>query len=127
MAFVSVVRTGTHGSHDRITIEFSNGVPHDVQISAPGAPTFYASPSGAQFTVKGSKGLLVTVHGADLHTAYGGSTDIVTRYPTIAEVRRAEDFEGVVQFGVGVNGAGCYRAFWLTGPDRLVIDVQAGG
>lgn len=125
VAYVSAVRTGAHGSYDRVTIEFSNGVPGDVQISAPGSTTFTASPSGQQLTVKGSHGILVTIHGADLHTAYSGSIDIVTGDATLAEVRRVEDFEGVVQLGLGVNGTGCYRAVWMSNPDRLVIDVQA--
>jgi hypothetical protein len=125
VAYVSAIRTGSHGTYDRVTIEFSNGVPHDVQVSAPGGTTFTLSPSGRQVTLKGGKGILVIVHGADLHTAYSGPVDIVTGDPTIAEVRIVEDFEGVVQLGLGVNGAGCYHAFWLTGPNRLVIDFQA--
>ncbi|HSS61628.1 MAG TPA: hypothetical protein VLK30_09260 [Candidatus Limnocylindrales bacterium] len=126
VAYISSLRAGTHGTYDRVTIEFGNGVPHDVQVSGPNAgTTFTLSPSGMQVTLKGDHGILVIIHGADLHTAYSGSTDIVAGYPTVAEVRRVEDFEGVVQVGLGVNGAGCYRAFWLTGPDRLVIDVQA--
>jgi hypothetical protein len=127
VAFVSALRTGTHGTYDRITIEFANGVPHDVQVHAPGSTSFIASPSGLQITVKGQHGILVVIHGADLHTSYSGSIDIGTGYATLAEVRRVEDFEGVVQLGLGVNGTGCYRAFWLNSPDRLVIDVQAGG
>ena len=125
VAFVSAVRTGSHSGYDRITIEFGNGVPHDVQISAPnGGTTITMSPSGQQATLRGDHGILITIHGSDLHTSYSGSTDIVTGDPTIAEVRRVQDFEGVVQLGLGVNGAGCYRASWMTNPDRLVIDVQ---
>ena len=32
---------------------------------------------------------------------------------------------GVVQLGLGVSGATCYRAFTLNNPSRLVIDIQA--
>jgi len=127
VAYVSALRTGTHGSYDRVTIEFGNGVPHDVRLSAPmSGTTFTLSPSGQTVTLKGDHGLLVVIHGADLHTSYSGSVDIVTGYATLAEVRRVEDFEGVVQLGLGVNGSGCYRAFWMTDPDRLVIDIQTG-
>jgi hypothetical protein len=125
VVFISAVRTGSHGGYDRITIEFTNGVPHDVQISAPsGDTTFTLSPSGQQATLKGDHGILITIHGSDLHTSYSGSTDIITGDPTIAEVRRVQDFEGVVQLGLGVNGPGCYTATFMTNPDRLVIDVQ---
>ena len=125
VAYVSALRTGTHGSYDRITIEFANGVPSDVQVSAPDGTTFTLSPSGQSATIRGDHGILITIRGADLHTSYSGSTDIVTSYATLVEVRRVQDFEGVVQLVLGVKGAGCYRAFFMTNPDRLVIDVQA--
>jgi hypothetical protein len=35
-----------------------------------------------------------------------------------------EDFEGVVQWGLGLSKSACYRAFFLTNPTRLVIDIQ---
>jgi hypothetical protein len=125
VVFISAVRTGSHTGYDRVTIEFANGIPQDVKVSAPAPGTaFTLSPSGMQATLKGDHGILITIHGSDLHTSYTGSTDIVTGDPTIAEVRRVQDFEGVVQLGLGVNGTGCYNAFWMTGPDRLVIDVQ---
>ena len=74
----------------------------------------------------GKNGILVTVHGADQHTSYTGSTDIKTGYATLVEVRRVQDFEGVVQLGLGISGPACYRAFILTNPAWLVIDLQAG-
>jgi len=125
VAYVSAIRTGADASYDRITIEFANGVPGDVQVSAPGGTTFTLSPSGQSATLQGDHGILITIHGADLHTSYSGSTDILTGYRTLVEVRRVEDFEGVVQLGLGVKGTGCYRAFFMTNPDRLVIDVES--
>ena len=123
---VSGLRTGTHTGYDRLTIDFSGGGPDGtVEIKPQGGTTFTASPSGMSVTLKGSNGILVVIHGADLHSSYSGSLDIVTGYATMVEVRRLEDFEGVVQLGIGIDGAACYRAFWLSNPDRLVIDVQA--
>jgi hypothetical protein len=126
VAFISGLRTGSHAGYDRLTIDFSNGGPSgSVDLKPQSGTAFTSSPSGMSTTLKGSKGILVTVHGADLHSAYSGSLDIVTGYATLVEVKRVEDFEGVVQLGLGMNGTGCYRAFWLSNPDRLVIDVQA--
>jgi len=126
VAFVSAVRTGTHAGYDRLTVEFSNGGPSGaVELKPQSGTTFTSSPSGMATTLKGRDGILLVIHGADLHSAYSGSLDIVTGYATLAEVKRVEDFEGVVQLGLGVNGTGCYRVFWLSNPDRLVIDVQA--
>ena len=126
LAYIDALRTGTHGTYDRITIEFANEKPGEVQVGAPASgTTFTMSPSGVTVTLKGDHSILVTIHGADLHTSYSGSIDIVTGYGTLVEVRRIEDSEGVVQVALGIHGGGCYRASWLTGPDRLVIDVQA--
>jgi hypothetical protein len=79
-----------------------------------------------QVTLKGRNAVLVTMDGVDLHTSYQGSTDIVTGYGALVELRRVQDFEGTVQLALGVNGTGCYRAFFLANPNRLVIDIQAG-
>jgi hypothetical protein len=128
VAYVSGLRTGAHTGYDRLTIDFSGGGPDGtVEVKPQSGATFTASPSGMLITLKGNNGILVVIHGADLHTSYSGSVDINTGYATMVEVRRVEDFEGVVQLGIGINGAACYRAFWLSNPDRLVIDVEAAG
>ena len=126
VAYISDLRTGAHSGYDRLTITFSNGMPSGhIDLRAQSGTTFTASPSGMQMTLKGSNGLLVIIHASDLHTSYNGPIDIVAGYSTLLEVRRVEDFEGVVQLGLGINGPACYRAFLLTDPDRLVIDIQA--
>lgn len=125
-AYVSAVDPESLSGYDRVTIEFANGPPSDIQVgTATRGTTFTLSPSGLTATLKGDHEIQVTLRGADLHTSYSGSTDIVTGSSTVAEIRRVQDFEGVVQIGLGVIGSGCYRAYWLDGPERLVIDVQA--
>ena len=126
VVYISGLRPGAHGTYDRLVIDLGNGVPGNVTVEVRSGTSFTMSPSGMATTVKGKNGILVTIRGADLHTSYSGSTDIVTGYPGLAEVKRIEDFEGVVQLGLGVNGPACYHAYFLTNPNRLVIDVQAG-
>jgi hypothetical protein len=125
VAFISAVRTGTHPGYDRLTIEFNNGQPTSIELRPQSGTTFTNSPRGDQVTLMGQNGILVIIHGSDMHTAYSGSTDIKTGYSALVEVRQVEDFEGVVQLGLGLSGTTCYRAFILTNPTRLVIDVQA--
>ena len=60
-----------------------------------------------------------------MHTSYSGVRDVKTSYAGLAEARVIEDFEGQVTVGLGVRGAGCYHAFVLTNPARLVVDVQS--
>jgi hypothetical protein len=125
VVFVDGLRTGAHGTYDRLTVQFANGLPAQVEISTQTGTAFTLSPSGLPARLKGANAVSVLIRGADLHSSYAGSTDIVTGYPGMAEVKRIEDYEGVVQLGIGVNGPACARAFFLTNPDRLVIDVQA--
>lgn len=124
VAFVDAVRTGTHTGYDRVTIEFNNGEPGSVDMSQHSGTTFTQGASGQQVTLNGIAGLLVIIHGADEHTAYSGSIDIKTAYSVLLELRQVEDFEGTVQWGLGLSKSACYRAFYLTNPARLVIDIQ---
>jgi hypothetical protein len=121
--YISALRTGAHSGYDRLTIEFANGIPSQVKVGVESGTTFTLSPSGMQATLKGENGILITIDGADLHTDYSGPIDLVTNYSGLAEVRRVQDFEGVVQLGLGINGPACYHAFFLTNPNRLVIDI----
>jgi hypothetical protein len=125
-AYIDAVRTGTHAGYDRITIEFQSEQPGSIELRPQGSSTFVNSPRGDNMTLAGSAGLLVVIKGADEHTAYSGATDFKTNYPVLLEARQMEDFEGTVQWGLGLSKSACYRAFFLTNPTRLVIDVQAG-
>jgi hypothetical protein len=126
VAFVDAVRSGTHPGYDRVTIEFSNGEPGNVDMSPHAGTTFTQGASGQQVTLQGSTGLLVIIHGADEHTAYSGSIDIKPGYSVLVELRQVEDFEGTVEWGLGLSKTACYREFYLTNPARLVIDIQNG-
>ena len=122
-AFVDAVRGGAHPGYDRITIEFQNGQPASVQLSPQDNATFTQGASGQSVQLQGSRGLLITIRGSDGHTAFSGPTDF--RVGTgILEARQVQDFEGVVQWGLGLSQPACYRGFWLTGPNRFVIDIQ---
>ena len=125
-AYVSDVRTGSHPGYDRITITFSNGAPTSVEVKTQTNATFTKDPSGQTVTLLGDSGLLITIRGADEHTSYSGSTDFKTGYSKLVEAQQVQDFEGVVQWGIGLSGNACYRVYLLKGPDRVVIDAQTG-
>ena len=124
-AYINDLRTGTHPGYDRLTVQFQNGQPASIELRPQSGTTFTTSPKGDQVTLVGKNGILVIIHGADLHASYSGSRDLKTGYVALVEVRQVEDFEGVVQLAMGVSGAACYRVFFLTNPDRLIIDIQA--
>lgn len=128
VAFIDAVRTGAHAGYDRVTIEFQNGAPGSLEVAPQTGTRFTGSPSGQSMQLAGQNGILVTIHGADLHTAYSGPSDIVTHYTgraALVEVRSVQDFEGVVQLALGVNSGACYRVTLLSNPVRIVIDVPA--
>jgi hypothetical protein len=125
VAFVDALRTGSHAGYDRLTIEFKNGEPTSMDVRPQAGTSFTLSPSGQPVTLAGTNGILITIHGADLHTDYSGPTDIVTHYSGMVEVRQVQDFEGVVQVAIGINGPACFQASVIANPTRLVIDIQA--
>lgn len=126
VAFIDRAQTGSHAGYDRLTIEFQNGEPTSIEIKPQSGTAFTKSPSGQSVTLAGQAGILVIIHGSDAHTAYSGSLDITNAYPALVEVRQLEDFEGQTQWGLGLAKPACYRAFMLTNPARLVIDIQVG-
>ncbi len=126
VAFVDQVRTGANAGYDRLTIEFNNTQPSQVDVTPQSTAMFTKSPSGQSVTLAGNAGVLVTMKGADEHTAYSGSTDFKTGYAALVEAQQVQDYEGTVQWGLGLSASGCYRAFFLTSPYRLVIDIQSG-
>jgi hypothetical protein len=125
-AYIDAVRTDTLTGYDRLTIEFSNGQPDSIDVTPQSGTTFVQDGSGKQVTVAGQSGILVSINVADAHSVYSGPTDFTTGYTAMVEVRQVGDFEGYVQYGIGLSKAECYRAYILTNPVRLVIDIQVG-
>jgi hypothetical protein len=128
-AVIDALRTGTHSGYDRVTIEWVGSPapagPTNIAVRVQSGTSFTKSPSGQPVTLAGKNGILVVIQNADLHSGYSGPTDLKTGYATLVEVRQVEDFEGVVQLGLGISGAPCYRASLITNPARLVIDVKS--
>ncbi|HKF77733.1 MAG TPA: hypothetical protein VKF59_16455 [Candidatus Dormibacteraeota bacterium] len=117
------VRAGQQSGYDRFVIQFDGPVPR-YQVSPQSSPTFTTDPRGSAVTLTGTAGLRVTVSGVANWTALDGPTDLQTGGPALSEARQVGAFEGVVTWGLGLAHAGCFRAYTLTGPYRLVVDVQ---
>jgi hypothetical protein len=123
-AFIDAVRTGAHTGYDRLTIQFQDGQPGSIALTPLSGTTFLRSPRGDHVTLAGRNGILVTLFSSDGHSAYSGPTDIKTGDSALVEVREIQDFEGYVQYALGISGPACYHASILTNPARLVVDVQ---
>ena len=123
-ALINGVRTGTHAGYDQVTIQFSTAQPSDIKIEPQPSATFTGAPSGQSITIAGQAGILITIKGADGHTQYSGPTDFKTNYPQLKELRQVQDFEGTVQWALGLAHNGCYAYSGLSNPTRLVIYIQ---
>jgi hypothetical protein len=121
------IRVGTHDGYDRIVWEFESGVPA-VTVEQT-QPPFIADPSGLPLSVHGSSFLKIVMQGGTILTpdfakSFTGPTSLMPVYPTLVELKSGGDFEGVSTWYVGLSGEACVRVFTLSGPDRLVMDLQ---
>src|SRR6266566_2541943 len=124
VAPIDALRTGTHPGYDRVVVRFSGKQPGSIELKPQATSNFLGSPRGDTISLAGGHGLVALVRGADMHTAYSGARAFKTGYPGLRETRVIEDFEGQVMLGLGVAGSNCYRAFILSNPVRLVVDIQ---
>jgi hypothetical protein len=127
IAYVNAVRVAEHDAdgYERITIQFANGFPTEyVELTPRDGTSFNETASGQTVKLKGSNGILIRIHSADMHTSYSGPTDWMVASTNLAEVRVIEDDEGYINIGAGLKGPACYHAYYLTNPARLVIDVK---
>jgi hypothetical protein len=122
-ATVSAVRIAHHDGYDRLVIGFatSNTMPQ-YQLTQQSTSHFVRDASGQPVTLDGSAGIHAVLRNADI-TA-GAPTDLKPGLPAIREVAQIGNFERVVSYGVGLATPGCFRVLELSGPTRLVIDVQ---
>lgn len=123
--YLTAIRTGQHAGFDRVVFEFSGGLPtYDVTV----VKTVYADPKGDEVPLAGQTRLRVVFRGASawcqqpVRKTYTGPSVLTPFYPRLLVVGAAGDFEQVLSFGIGLADGGSYRAYALTGPDRVVLD-----
>jgi hypothetical protein len=119
---VKSVRVSSNPEYDRFVMEFAgNGVPNfDIRRKD---NAIFSGPGEQSYALSGAAGLDVSVHTASNPSA-GSRRFKPTGTTLIREVAQYEDFEGYVGWGLGLTRSGCYRAFRLSNPARLVVDVQ---
>lgn len=122
-ATISAVRVAHHDGYDRLVIGFatSNALP-SYTVQRQSSSTFTRDASGASVSLEGSAGIKIVLHNADITP--GVPADQKPRLPEVREIANIGNFERVVSYGVGLHDQACIRVFELSGPSRLVIDVQ---
>lgn len=120
---VTAVRVGHHSSFDRFVLEFDGTVPA-FTVKRQSTPTFTLDPKGTKVTLRGTRGVLITLK-PENWTAYRGPSRLLPMFAYLREARMVQNFEGTMQWGLGILGTPCLRVTTLTGPPRLVVDVTA--
>jgi hypothetical protein len=122
-ATVYDVRVAHHDGYDRLVIGFptANSMPQ-FQLNRQTTAQFVRDASGQPVTLNGSAGIRIVLRNTDIHS--GAPNDLKPNLPEIREVAQIGNFERVVSYGVGLTTAACFRVLELSGPTRLVIDVQ---
>ena len=121
---VTGIRIAHHDGYDRLVIDFSSGTTAVPQydLTRQNSSTFVRDASGQPVTLEGSAGIRAVLRNSDI--ASGVASDLKPRLPQIREIANIGNFERVVSYGVGLKTAACFRVLELSGPTRLVIDVQ---
>jgi len=122
-ATVYDIRVAHHDGYDRLVIGFptANTMP-EYQLTRQATATFVRDASGQPVTLNGSAGIRAVLRNADITP--GAPSDLKPGLPAIREVTQIGNFERVVSYGIGLATPACFRVLELSGPTRLVIDVQ---
>ena len=120
---VSDVRVAHHNGYDRLVIGFptANAMPQ-YQLNRQTTAHFVRDASGQPVTLQGSAGIRLVLRNSDIVS--GSPSDLKPNLPEIREVAQIGNFERVVSYGIGLATPACLRVLELSGPTRLVIDVQ---
>jgi hypothetical protein len=123
---VTDVRIGQNDTYDRIVFELDGNElsPYEVKY----VPAATACGSGKTVKPGGTASLSIVLKKAQAHTDAGqpsiDSNEIAVDYPAMVQGIQTCDFEGVVAWVVGTNGALPFRVFTLENPTRIVVDVE---
>jgi hypothetical protein len=122
------VRAGRHAGFDRVVFEFRGAVPATRRIRYVDQLTEDAS--GEPVSLAGGADLEVVFQGANAHDGGGRPTVSPRRFSpgftALKQVAQTGDFEAVVSYGLGVDRQRPFKVSTLSGPSRLVIDIQTG-
>jgi hypothetical protein len=125
---VVALRLADHGQFVRVVFEFDEGVP--PYVVEPASPPFVQDGSGDDVHVAGTSFLTIRLDQTAAHTEDGSPTLGAARTAgpgggPVTELVRLGDFEGVVNFVLGMKTARPFRVTNLQSPPRLVVDVAA--
>ena len=119
-AVATDIRSAIHPGFDRVVFDFAGPVPaYFVEYVAANQ---LRNTAGDVVPVSGSHFLQVRFTGTD---AMSDAPFVRTpNFDGVRQVKRVDNFEGVLVYGVGVREHSPFRVFALTGPSRVVLDID---
>jgi hypothetical protein len=128
-ALLRAVRADSQPGYDRIVFEFAGDSIPGYHIEYASGPVVRCG-SGDPVAVAGSGLLVVRFEPARAHDEMGHAT--IQRQaappglPSVKDLQIVCDFEGQVEWVLGVPAGAPYRVLELTAPARLFLDVRHG-
>src|SRR6185295_12806533 len=126
LALLQALRVSPNDRFDRVVFEFRERVPgyHLEYVDKP----VRACRAGDARRIEGDARLEVRFTPASAHTEAGEPTvrarALKPALSVVRELERTCDFEGVVTWVVGTASAQRYRAYELSAPPRLVVEIE---
>lgn len=127
IAQLTNIRVGAHPTYDRIVFDLT-ALP--ATENAKYVAQLVRDPSGQPVSLPGNAFVQVTMTGTAAHddngslTYTGPQTFTTPQLTNVRAVALIGDFEGVVTVGLGLRHRAGVHVFTLTGPNRLVVDVD---
>jgi len=117
------LRVAQHGTYDRVVVDVAGPISsYDV-----GYVSRSLDPSGVPGALPGASVIGVRVRGTT-HDDQGRSLFLAAKDPTyslpMVLASTYSDFEGRVDFGLGLTARTRFRVFELSAPNRIVIDIH---
>jgi hypothetical protein len=116
------IRTGAHPGFDRVVLDFGPGT--QPTFTQEQVDELIADGSGAVVWLTGLTFTAVSIQGAHDRGSYTGPQKFRTPgLSNVVAIAETGDFEDVLSIGIGERRATAVKLEWLTGPNRLVIDI----
>jgi hypothetical protein len=109
--------------YDRFVLEFEGGEVPPMAWLRPQKTATFSGTGEQEIKLPGAAGIQLTAAGG-IETV--GTTKVAAAPGTsvFMGATQIENFEGYSEWGIGLSKETCYRAFTLTNPPRVVVDVK---
>lgn len=121
------VRAARNDGYDRAVFVFKENVPtYEIEFVK---PPFYSGESDVTVKVRGKKFVRVSLVSTSAHDIETGKSILTYKkgylgLPVVEETAFTYDFEGAVEFIIGLKANKDFRVIELKNPSRLVIDFK---